>query len=321
MSDRPDGSPCLRPADVAAVLRAAVSAGPVRSYPLLPLVAATAGLGLGFAAVAAWLPFALAAIPLIALCLTVLSVAVHEAAHGSLFRRRWLNAAAGFATGVATFTPFGSYRRGHRAHHRWAGSATGHDPTAAPLGPVAPGRPLDLAVRLRVPVLFWGGVYLPYLIYDLHPTAGPRKFTHLLTWAANVAIIAAVHVLLARAVGWSAYLIAAAGGFVGWGVLYEALFTRHQHVGLLPVPAGKERYRTTEQAQFSRSVRVPLAGLFFYFNLHKEHHLFPALPSGYLPRVRDALRAVRPDVAGFTSSERRPPARARDLLTPRPGDP
>src|SRR5262249_11061465 len=259
--------------------------------------------------------------PLAAVALTTLSVAVHEAADGSLFRRRWTNTAVGFAAGVVTFTPFGSYRRGHRAHHRWAGSCTGRDPTAAPLRPVGANRLLDFALALRIPVLFWDGVYLPYLVYDLRPTDSPRRTAHLLGFAVNLVVIAAAHVLLGSVIGWVPYAIVVVGGFVGWGMLYEELFTRHQHVGLLPLPCGKSRYRTTEQAQFSRSVRIPIPWLLFFFNLHKEHLLFPGLSYRYLPRVRELLRRARPDVAGSTSADRRRPTRAHELLTPQPGDP
>jgi omega-6 fatty acid desaturase (delta-12 desaturase) len=313
--------PCLEPAEAAALLKAALLLEPMPHHPVVILLIVSAALVVAVAAVAAWFPLAVLGIPLAAVALTTLSVAVHEAAHGSLFRRHWANTAVGFVAGVVTFTPFGSYRRGHRAHHRWTGSSTGKDPTAAPLEPVRATRFLDFALALRVPVLFWGGVYLPYLVYDLQPTDSPRRTAHVIGYVANLGVIVAAHVLLASIVGWVPYALVAVGGFVGWSVLYEELFTRHQHVGLLPLPRGQSRYRTTEQAQFSRSVRIPAPWLFFYFNLHKEHHLFPGLPYRYLPRVRDLLRRARPDVAGFTSADRRRPARAHELLTPQPGDP
>jgi fatty acid desaturase len=319
-ADRETPCPKLKPDEVKVILRAALNCKPNAPHPLVVILPALVVTLTGYFLVGEYLPLAVVTVPLLALSLTVLSVAVHEAAHGTLFASRRANLMIGLVLGALVWTPFLSFRRGHKAHHRWAGSQTSKDPTAAPLAPVAPNRMLDLALQLRTPVLFWAGVYAPYLLYDLRPTDDRRR-GHLPGYAANVLAIVALHGAIAWVVGALPYLVAAAGGFVGWGIVYESLFTRHQHLGLLPVPAGRDRYSPRDQAQFSRSVQVPLAGLLFHFNLHKEHHLFPGLPFRYLPGVRDALRQLRPDVYGFTRQTRRHPAtRAHELLTPRVGD-
>ena len=91
--------------------------------------------------------------------------------------------------------------------------------------------------------------------------------------------------------------------FAFWvsAIFYEYLFTQHQHVGLLPVPRNNDRYRLCEQQVFSRSARTRCAGILMFFKVHKEHHLFPNLPFGYLPRVHDWLQRNRPEVLDFTS--------------------
>jgi fatty acid desaturase len=320
-ADRPKAGSILTPDEVKAVLRAARNGKPPAPHPLVVILPALVVTLMGFVLVGVYLPLAVVTVPALALSLTVLSVAVHEAAHGTLFQSRRANTAVGFSLGALVWIPFFSYRRGHQAHHRWAGSPTGRDPTAAPLGPVAPNRMLDVVLRLRIPVLFWAGVYVPYLLYDLRKRDGWRP-NQLLGYAGNVLVVLTIHGTVAWMIGVLPYLVAATGGFIGWGIVYEELFTRHQHIGLLPEPAGKQRYSPTEQVQFSRSIHLPLAGLVFYFNLHKEHHLFPGLSFRYLPRVRDALRRIRPDVYDFTmQTRRRPPARAHEFLTPRVGDP
>jgi fatty acid desaturase len=318
--DRETDCPKLTPDDVKAILRSALNGKPNAPHPLAIILPALVVTLMGYALVGVYLPLALIFVPLLALSLTILSVAVHEAAHGTLFKTRRANLAVGLVLAALVWTPFFSYRRGHKAHHRWVGTFTRKDPTAAPQAPVVPNRILSFALRLHIPVLFWAGVYAPYLLYDIRPTDG-RRHDQLYGYAANVLVILTLHGTVAWVIGALPYLVAGAGGFIGWGIVYESLFTRHQHLGLLPLPAGREHYSPTDQVQFSRSVHVPLSGLLFNFNLHKEHHLFPGLSFRYLPRVRDALQSRRPDVYGFTRKTRRTTARAHELLTPRAGDP
>ncbi len=256
--------------------------------------------------------FLLPAIPLLALSLTILSITVHECAHGTLLGARTADSIVGSIAGLFCWTPFFSYRRGHDAHHAWIG--TDRDPTPSPRGPVAPNRGLDLLRQVGVfPVFYWSGVYWPYLIYDLRH--GRPVFL-----LANLAAIGGLHGVLAFWMGWERYAVFAILGFLGWGILYENLFTLAQHVGLAPVPAGRSRYSPREQANFSRSVPLSAAGIFFHFNLHKEHHLFPGMNFQRLPRIRELLRARRPDLYAFTDEEsgwRRRGRPVHEILSPR----
>lgn len=255
-----------------------------------------------------------------------LSLVVHECAHRTLFSTRWLDDPVGVAAGLFAAAPFYSYRRGHHAHHRWVGSSEGKDPTESPQEEFDENFLLDLLLKIPVlPVFYWGGVYGPYLLYDLVPTAHDRTVGRVAGWCLNVAAIVATHAALATWLGAGVYLPAAALGFVGAGILYENLFTLNQHIGLRAIPEDKPKYPYREQINFSRSVRVPLSASIFYFNLHKEHHLAPGLDWRHMPTLHRILRREHPEIYEFTEeslavlSRRR--MRAHELLTPEVGDP
>lgn len=254
---------------------------------------------------------------LLAIGMLMLQVVMHEVAHNSLVRRPRGNALIGWFAGLLVLTPFCSYRRGHHAHHRFAG--TERDPTAAPDTSRWHKVLVNRLVKLHVvPVLYLGGVYVAYLIYD----AKSKSTTHKLEWALNLLEIILLQAILAWLFGPFRYLLVLVFAFWVSAILYEYLFTQHQHVGLLLGPRHNDRYRLREQQVFSRSVRMRCAGILMFFNLHKEHHLFPNLPCGYLPRVHDWLQRNRPDVLEYTSDYLGIFQRRSDLriYEPTPGD-
>jgi fatty acid desaturase len=256
-----------------------------------------------------------------------LALLIHEAAHLSLLPSRRANLLLGAATGILAATPFGSYRRGHIAHHRHTGLQD-LDPTVAPQRPLEPHPARDLglliAYRLRIPVLYWAGVLIPYLTYDLR---SPRRAPHLLSWAASLCATASLYAAICAASPLGP--LAAAPlliGFVGGAVLYEHLFTMHQHIGLASAPPDQP-HGPRHQVNWTRSIPLPPlpSTLLLHFNLHKEHHLAPGLPWHQLPALHRALRSLRPDLYAFTRQDTdllwRRDASPSDLLTPRYGDP
>ncbi|BBM85542.1 fatty acid desaturase family protein [Candidatus Uabimicrobium amorphum] len=238
--------------------------------------------------------------------MTMFIVVTHECAHLSLFRKRIVNVVIGHIAGIFCFMPFPTYQRGHRAHHNWVGSNLDKDPTPSPKEQVPPSLYLDVLFKLRIPVLYWYGVFFPYLFYDINPTANKRNVKHILQFTTSLVFTIVLHCLAARYVGTSHYLIVIGCGFFGSGIIYEHLFTMTQHLGLQSLPEDKERYSYREQVNFSRSVRLPASTLFFHFNLHKEHHLAPGLNYQYLPALHKKILSSRPDIFQFTSSEIHP---------------
>jgi omega-6 fatty acid desaturase (delta-12 desaturase) len=333
------GSPAaeIAPGPVPSITKAAQRAararardmGPPRIGLTVTLLAIAFG-GYFASVVLVWRGPVLLAVPLFALSMTILSVVVHECAHGSLFGRRAADDIVGYAAGLCTLTPFHSFRRGHMAHHRWVGSALGRDPTGRqvdrPKPRFKPNRLLDVVVKARLlPVLFWVGIFLPYFFYDLFPTAGPRRSAHLVQYGLNLLAMALLLAAIAGLIGTTSFLFLVLPGTLLWGMLYEHLFTVTQHFGLKPVPEGKTRYRLVEQVNFSRTIDFPLSCLFFHFTLHKEHHLFPGLNFQYLPAVHAELKRQCPDAYAFTRGDWRAfvdrKRRFHEMLTPRVGDP
>lgn len=277
-----------------AALAAALGA---TTLPLGVMAALSTGLG---PPLAAWLLVAPAALGQLAL-----AVVVHACAHRHFVDRR-LDGLLGALCGLVILMPFGAYRLGHAAHHDFVG--TPRDPSPAPRDP-RPSPLLTLLMHLRiVPVFYWGGVYGPYLIYALRPTAHRRRARHVARWAVEYG---------AALAGWAALALLApeagllhAMAWVGAGVLYEHLFTFTQHLGLRPDRVA-DRYDLRSQTHFARTVRLPFAGALLHFNLHKEHHLAPGLAWQRLPALHRALAARRPDLYRFTDDRIRPWRRRR----------
>lgn len=247
---------------------------------------------------------------------------LHECAHNTLFTSRSVNAIVGWLIGLFVLTPFFSFRRGHSIHHSCLGTSA--DPTAAP-GNNHPWQRLAgclVAVRV-VPVLYLGGVYGPYLLFDFLR----RRRQPSLCFAGycfNLLAILLLHSLFAAVIGTNRWLVCLTMAFWSAGLLYEYLFTQNQHIGLLPCGRmdATDRYRFRQQVNFSRSVQLPCSGLLLYFNLHKEHHLFPHLPCRSLPRVHQWLQTHRRDVLDFTSEHPGILQRRSDLklFSPTTGD-
>ncbi|MEE2642220.1 MAG: fatty acid desaturase [Planctomycetota bacterium] len=208
----------------------------------------------------------------------------------------------GMLCSLLTLLPHQAFIRGHRAHHRFAGNRSGLDPT----GPrVIPDRIwLHLLLRLRIiPFLFYAGVYFPYFFHDYFPTVGRRCFRHLLgTLASILAIHLWIGVLLQTPWQYPLFVLLA---HVFHGIYYEHLFTQNQHAGLLP-DSSRSVFRYREQGNFSRSVETPFARWLLYFNLHKEHHLYPNANYRLLPILHELIEKKYPEILEYTSRDTGP---------------
>ena len=240
--------------------------------------------------------------PCTGLAMLLLSIIQHECAHDSLFRSKWVNRCVGFVCSLLTFLPHAGFVRGHRAHHLYLGNPDHKDPTEAKL--VANSALLRVLLKIRVvPFLFLFGVYFPYFFYDYFPTDSSRKKSHIAGTLLAFGVIMLFHIAVSLFLNVGAfYWVFTLFSFICFGILYEHLFTQNQHAGLQPTP-GKNIYRYREQGNFSRSVRIPLANWLLYFNLHKEHHLFPQVNYRLLPQLNGWIETEQQQVANYTSSD------------------
>jgi fatty acid desaturase len=204
-----------------------------------------------------------------------LGVLMHDALHGSLFRRRRLDRLAAFLLGVCVLVPSAAFRVTHFRHHRYA------------RGPLDPD---ELCNNVRA------GWRLRAAFYVVMPLGLPVFLLHLATQ--GVALAGARE---RRAIFWQ---------LAAMGMVYSSLFALPSaarpwivHGWLFPLVASSvwvslrnwsEHLCTDPGHPLTRSRTVTSNALtrFFLFNVnyHLEHHLFPAVPWYNLPQVHALLR-------------------------------
>ncbi len=228
-----------------------------------------------------------------------LAVAMHEAAHGTLFRTRWLNER--FAD-VICARPVGSdvarYRTHHLGHHAHTGTERDPDLGLAPLEPMsrrslvrkiardltglAGLRRLAALVLIDADVLAYNvgaGARLRWRGLGHHAWSLVRH-----TWlvvATNAAMYAA---LAACGAGWA---------YLAWPIAWLTTFGLYLRIRMLAEHACLERgsdilrnTRTTHATLLARATVAPL-----HVNYHLEHHLLPTTPWFRLPALHRALVA------------------------------
>lgn len=228
--------------------------------------------------------------------------AAHDAGHGAVSARPWVNECVGqLAFSVVNGLGFGSWRVSHDAHH-----AHSQDESLDPdmqvdvvlsLTPASARAKTGLGLRL----LPYQGWYLwPLAMLFAHSLRiqslcrsyrEPRRFAldalllplHYALWFAVPIVWLGTPPL--RALG--VYLCMSAS--VG---VYLALLFWVNHVGMPALRAGHGRSPLEQQVLGTRNIRHPawLDGLFGGLDFQIEHHLLPGCPSGRLRRVQPLAR-------------------------------
>lgn len=221
-------------------------------------------------------------VPALGLMMYRMTIVMHDCAHETLFPSRRLNRVVGTLLGAAAGLSFHGFARSHRQHHRRAGLPDD------PQGPHYLGdwsRPWLLWHLLR-PLL---GGNLP-LLRRIPPAFAAAELP---AWQrlAEPALVAGLQLIWAAVVSRGFQLwwltpapILAAATF---GMFFSQLRGFAEHAA---APGA-------EPAGFVRSHRShPIDRLLLYdlnFNYHREHHLYPGLPSCRLPALQAALAAER----------------------------
>lgn len=228
-----------------------------------------------------------AALPLMVVqgfLIAFLFMAVHETAHKTAFRTRWLNVAVGQICGVAILLPYEYYCLFHWDHHRHT-----QDQTKDPELVVAP--PADSLTSLvvsftgltqlagRVAVLlrhaFTGEVVVPWV---------PESKRRLVVMEARLYV--AIYLALAAA------SVAFATALLAWtwlvplliGQLFLRPYLYSEHTGCGRSRSALENTRTTYTNGLVR---------WFAWNMpfHAEHHAFPSVPFHALPQLNELVAA------------------------------
>jgi fatty acid desaturase len=226
-----------------------------------------------------------------------LAVMMHEGAHGTLFRTRWLNETL---TDILCARPVWSdvarYRKHHLGHHAHTGTDRDPDLALAPLEPMSRGSLVRKILRdltgiagirraiglslMDLELLTYnvgGGVRWQRRSIGFHLLALVRNAWK--TVAGNVAIAL---VLSAAGVGWI---------YLAWVAAYMTTFGLFLRIRMLAEHAclarGSDPLRNTRTTRANLIARATVAPL--HVNYHLEHHLLPTTPWFRLPALHRTL--------------------------------
>ena len=229
-----------------------------------------------------------------------LAIAMHEAAHGTLFRTRWCNdVLADWLCARPVWSDTARYREHHLGHHAHTGTERDPDLGLALAEPMSRG---SLARKLLRDVSGLSGlrrvvgllaIDAELLVFDVggSPRRAPRRPAghHLRALARNLwkPVLANAALFGALAVAGHAWVYGA------WVVAYLTMFSL-----VLRVRSLAEHACTARTADQLRNTRTTKAGLLarttfapLHVNYHLEHHLLPTVPWWRLPALHRTLAA------------------------------
>lgn len=218
-------------------------------------------------------------------------VLLHEAGHQTLLPSRRANAFVGHVAGFLALIPYQPWRRIHARHHRYTGWQD-LDATTASLVP----RPIRSWER-RVMDLAWR-TWLPLfsVLYRIQNYWNLRRIAPFLGSAetvrkvrVNVIAVLIVYAALVLGIGPVNLLFLVGPGLI-LSLVFEdvLLLSQHTHVPQnLSDGAPVRAFRPIEQAQFTRSLRVPplLSTAIMHFDAHELHHMYPSVPGYHLLQI------------------------------------
>lgn len=237
---------------------------------------------------------------LLGLCLFRFFVLLHECGHKTLFSKKSVNTIIGTLISIPCIVPYIPWRNVHYLHHRWVG-VVDKDPTQATVLKIKDSSSFTqnlfrLIWKTWLPVSFFKLMLEVFWSYPVKEwKEGKIRFAK----AGLVSVIAIVlaHTFLIWHLSIGEYLVLYAPMLLIYAIWFENM-NFSQHVGLFPYLSEDhpQPIPLHEQDAISRTTKIPslLAVLFVYnFNLHIEHHLFPAVPWYYLPRIKRAIAGIQ----------------------------
>ena len=199
---------------------------------------------------------------------------MHDAAHRSVGRKRWLNEVIGRLAGLLLGAPFAAFRYVHLEHHKYT-NEPGKDPDLYSGG----------GPRLLLPLRWMPQDLHYYVIWIRRWSERPwrDKRALLIDLAVVIAIIATLNAT-GHTSEWLVFW------FLPSRIAISMLAWSFDYVPHRPhtVPSREDRLRATHAVRgpFSLPLTIPLLSQ----NYHIVHHLYPGVPFYGYPRVWWALK-------------------------------
>ncbi len=227
---------------------------------------------------------------------------MHECVHYAVVAKRRPNDWLGEAYGIFCLLPFQSWRRLHMEHHFWTGNVE-RDPS------------MKILAQFRL-AEFWVSPVVAYCWRRWVPLLGFLQ--HRVFWQATLGrreyvFMAGAFVYIVGGL-WLLGPFVLGGGALLYLFMVEVINFPH-HLGLRQFD-GEARFASHQQDRFSRSCDYPVWAaqhIFLNFNLHTEHHLFPAHPWYQLKDLRKRLMETCPEANRSVGNEWIRLHRAREI--------
>lgn len=214
-------------------------------------------------------------VPIIGLFIYKLTIVMHDCSHGTLYTSKKLNTLIGTFLGACTGIDFKSFKVKHRKHHLVY--CQEEDPQGFHYLHIAHMTRVQFLAHLCKPLL---GLNMRHVFTEslIYPNNLKRAFI-----SGDILIIALTQIgiaLMISSAGQNLYAIVLPSiSALSFGLFFSQLRGVAEH--------GQSQLNNTA---FTRSHRTDLLSyILFYglnFNLHKEHHLYPYIPSHNLKKLR-----------------------------------
>lgn len=233
-------------------------------------------LALAFAA-AIWQPWlSPLAILLIAGRQLAFAILMHDCAHKSMFRTRWMNEFAGkWIGGAAIDAPFLAYREYHFRHHKYAGTPDDPDHVLVENYPVT-----KASLRRKFIRDLTGQTFVKEMVFSWKGATLAGKTPFLVFQCVLIIALTLAGALWALALWWAARI------FVFPAILRLRNIGEHGVAMDRYDPEPRRNTHTTRANWIERLLVAPNR-----VNFHLEHHLFAAVPPYNLPHLHAVLAA------------------------------
>jgi fatty acid desaturase len=234
----------------------------------------------------------LAATPFVGLAMYRLTIVMHDCSHGTLLKSPKANRFCGVLAGAMSGIEFHAFQRLHWKHHASVGQP---DDPQGPDYLSLPASILGIACHLVRPLLGYNVFKIGQVIVELE-RAAPHRAAH---WVrlAPVMVVQGCAAIIASdgfAFWWLSPLpIVSAATF---GLLFAQLRGFAEHVAM----SGQIATGSVRSHRKNKTDSFLLYDL--NFNYHREHHLYPQVPSCYLPELHRRLVSQQPNEFELASS-------------------